>query len=248
MSPRWTGSVQLLFQGSVGFSELDVETTCAQQVAHSKNYLLAIEGLGQEVIRTEKQRAVPGGPTHITCEHDHWKKAEALASAPQIPQDFETVRRRHMEVQQNDVRFKFSERALDLIRIGEALDRARLICEERLQHVDVVSRIVTDQYPVPDDRSSAFTHLTANEVRNSGRRRRALRPDSLGAKSPQSPWRRFTLIARESRHAQVWAPLPCKQRVGWHAGAEGIRTPDLLTASQPRSQLRHGPTERLVEC
>ncbi len=25
-------------------------------------------------------------------------------------------------------------------------------------------------------------------------------------------------------------------------GAEGIRTPDLLTASQTRSQLRHGPT------
>src|SRR5260370_9813835 len=151
MSPRWTGSVQLVFQGSVGLSEDDVEEAGAQQVAHSKNCLLAIEGLGQEVIRTEKQRAVPGGPTHITCEHDHWKKAEALASAPQIPQDFETVRRRHMEVQQNDVRFKFSERALDLSRIGEALHRARRICVDSLQHVDVVLRIVNDQYPVPAD-------------------------------------------------------------------------------------------------
>src|SRR5438132_10986254 len=31
---------------------------------------------------------------------------------------------------------------------------------------------------------------------------------------------------------------------GRHGGPEGIRTPDLLTASQTRSQLRHGPTSR----
>src|ERR1700736_4729385 len=30
-------------------------------------------------------------------------------------------------------------------------------------------------------------------------------------------------------------------------GAEGIRTPDLLTASQTRSQLRHGPTHHRAE-
>jgi hypothetical protein len=29
-------------------------------------------------------------------------------------------------------------------------------------------------------------------------------------------------------------------------GAEGIRTPDLLTASQARSQLRHSPAMRLL--
>lgn len=28
---------------------------------------------------------------------------------------------------------------------------------------------------------------------------------------------------------------------GWFGGAEGIRTPDLLSAIQARSQLRHSP-------
>src|SRR5258706_15778667 len=37
----------------------------------------------------------------------------------------------------------------------------------------------------------------------------------------------------------------CKR--GQFGGPEGIRTPDLLTASQTRSQLRHGPTKRPAE-
>ncbi len=37
--------------------------------------------------------------------------------------------------------------------------------------------------------------------------------------------------------------ISVNSRIG---GPEGIRTPDLLTASQARSQLRHGPTPQQV--
>src|ERR1700686_3905714 len=91
-------SVQLLFQGSIGFIELDVETASAQQVAHPKNHLLAIERLGQKVVRAEEESAVPSCSACVAGEHDDRQKAEALTSAAQAPQDFESVGCRHMQV------------------------------------------------------------------------------------------------------------------------------------------------------
>ena len=41
---------------------------------------------------------------------------------------------------------------------------------------------------------------------------------------------------KQKNRSQVMAPV-------FIGGAEGIRTPDLLTASQARSQLRHSPME-----
>ena len=46
--------------------------------------------------------------------------------------------------------------------------------------------------------------------------------------------------------AKERAPLPGPYRFHFIDGPEGVRTPDLLTASQARSQLRHRPGQNLI--
>ena len=52
------------------FSCLHVQMPRPEEVTHSQNHLCAVEGLGQEVIRTEDQRGIACDIACVSGEHD----------------------------------------------------------------------------------------------------------------------------------------------------------------------------------
>src|ERR1700687_1152470 len=95
--PR-VGSVRLVdsvFERVVGLGQLDVELSRAEQVANAQHYLIAVQRLGQEVIRAQEKCAGASDPSRVGGQHDHREESEAQPRTAQALEDFKTVRRRH---------------------------------------------------------------------------------------------------------------------------------------------------------
>ena len=135
----------------VGTCEIDIELPSAEEVAHPQHNLLALEGLGQEVVRAEYERAVARHPTGVARQHDHWKEAQAFASAAQPTEDLEPIWLRHVQIEQDDVGLELDEDMLNLPRVAQPADLASGVLQIRLEQEDVGGVVIDDEDAAAQD-------------------------------------------------------------------------------------------------
>jgi hypothetical protein len=117
----------------------------AQQRAHPRQQLGAVEGLGDEVVgaRVEGRNLLL-----LAAGRDHQHR-EGLGGRvlPQAPAHLVAVHPRHEDVQQHDVGLALGHRAQGLLAGGRRRHLVPLGTEDGLEQPDVGRRVVHHQYP-----------------------------------------------------------------------------------------------------
>ena len=114
-------------------------------VAHTQHNLMPVEWLVQEVVGTESEGIVPGHAAFFLGQDDDGRKANSFSGAAEPAQQFQTIRRRHVEVKQYQVGREVLECLLGLVGVEHGADLIRDIDEHGFEQSNVHVLVIHDQ-------------------------------------------------------------------------------------------------------
>ena len=137
----------LVLEAQVLLAPGKLEVARPQQVPGAEQHLDGVEWLGEEVVGALRQRALLRVATRVGGEH-HDRHAAPLGPGRELLHHLEAVRRRHVEVEQHEVRVRRRAETEDLRRgRGRRQVRVPRLLEDLLEQQDVGRLVVDDQDP-----------------------------------------------------------------------------------------------------
>jgi hypothetical protein len=151
-----------MLQSVLGGSQLNEELAHAQQVANAQDDFRSIQRFDQKVIGAQQKGTVPSGATRVAGEDYHGKEAEAFSSTAESPEHLLAIDAGHVQVEKDDIGLELTERALDLPRVGEAVNFRHCVAQEFLEQKDIRRVVVNDQ-----NARTECTHSLSESIRAS---------------------------------------------------------------------------------
>jgi hypothetical protein len=116
---------------------------------------MAVERFRQVIVGSHVQRLSTGDRSDVAGQHYHRQEANPAARIAELLEDRKAVRRRHVEVEKDEVGLEFVEDLLRLGRVRETSDDSGFALEKPLEHHDVVLVVVHDQDTAVHDSASS---------------------------------------------------------------------------------------------
>ena len=106
---------------------------------------MPVERLVQEIVSTESEGIVPGHAAFFLGQDDDRRESDTVPADTEPSQDFQTVRLRHVEVEQHQVGREVLDCLLGLVGVEHGADLIRDVDEHGFEQSNVHVLVIHDQ-------------------------------------------------------------------------------------------------------